>query len=244
MSSGGRLGELLVRENLISLAQLQRAHDEQRQSGERLGYTLTKLGFIDETELTQFLSKAYGVPSISLADFDIKREVIDLVPKEVATRHLCIPVNRAGGTLIVAMADPSNLTAIDDLKFLTSYNIEVVVASEAAIREAITKYYEKGVDVEGLWRDLNFDDADSDGDGDGGGSAAIDLSDLTKSADDAPVVRLCNLILVDAIKRNASDIHVEPYEKEMRVRYPKHDWPIDPWNAVASRGAKRRPPPS
>ena len=219
MSSGGRLGELLVRENLISLAQLQRAHDEQRQSGERLGYTLTKLGFIDETELTQFLSKAYGVPSISLADFDIKREVIDLVPKEVATRHLCIPVNRAGGTLIVAMADPSNLTAIDDLKFLTSYNIEVVVASEAAIREAITKYYEKGVDVEGLWRDLNFDDADGDGDGDGGGSAAIDLSDLTKSAEEAPVVRLCNLILVDAIKRNASDIHIEPYEKEMRVRY-------------------------
>ena len=220
MSSGGRLGELLVRENLISLAQLQRAHDEQRQSGERLGYTLTKLGFIDETELTQFLSKAYGVPSISLADFDIKREVIDLVPKEVATRHLCIPVNRAGGTLIVAMADPSNLTAIDDLKFLTSYNIEVVVASEAAIREAITKYYEKGVDVEGLWRDLNFDDADGDGDGDGSsGSAAIDLSDLAKSADDAPVVRLCNLILVDAIKRNASDIHIEPYEKEMRVRY-------------------------
>jgi type IV pilus assembly protein PilB len=216
MSAGGRLGELLVRENLISLAQLQRAEEERRQSGERLGYTLTKMGFIDETELTQFLSKAYGVPSISLDQFDIKREVIDLVPKEVALRHLCLPVNRAGGTLIVAMADPSNLTAIDDLKFLTSYNIEVVVASEVAIREAITKYYEKGVDVQDLWKDLNFDDMDSDEDGAG---QAIDLSDLSKTADDAPVVRLCNLILIDAIKRNASDIHIEPYEKEMRVRY-------------------------
>ena len=141
MAIGDRLGELLVRENLISLAQLQRAEQMRRESGERLGYTLTRMGFVEETDLTQFLSKTYGVPSIRLDEFDIKREVVDLVPREMAMRHLCIPINRAGGTLIVAMADPANLTAIDDLKFLTNYTIEVVVASEVAIREAIVKYY-------------------------------------------------------------------------------------------------------
>jgi type IV pilus assembly protein PilB len=141
MAVGDRLGELLVRENLISLAQLQKAEQDRRDSGERLGYTLTKLGYLEETELTQFLSKTYGVPSIKLDELEIKKDVVDLVPRDMALRHLCIPVNRAGSTLIVAMADPANLTAIDDLKFLTNYSIEVVVASEVSIRGAIAKYY-------------------------------------------------------------------------------------------------------
>ncbi len=200
MASSERLGELLVRENLISLAQLQKAEEERRETGERLGYTLSKLGYVDETELTQFLSKTYGVPSINLEDFDIAKDVVQLVPREVAVRHLCVPVNRAGGTLIVAMADPSNLTAIDDLKFLTGYSIEVVVASEVAIRDAIDRYYEEKVTMRDILGDFDPDDIQVE-DEEGG---AIDISDLERSAEDAPVVRLVNLILVDAIKKGCS----------------------------------------
>src|ERR1700722_11853256 len=141
----GRLGELLIRENLISLQQLQKAQEEQKAKGGRIGYHLTKLGFIEESELTDFLSKQYGVPSINLKDFEIDLEVIKLLSKEVAEKHQCIAVNRAGASLILVMSDPSNIYAIDDIKFLTGYNVEVVVASEQAIKEAIDKYYaEKG----------------------------------------------------------------------------------------------------
>src|SRR2546425_9176362 len=147
----GRLGELLVRENLISLQQLQKAQEEQKKAGGRIGYHLTKLGFIEESELTNFLSKQYGVPSINRKEFDIDAEVVRLVPKDVAEKHQCIPVNRAGASLILAMSDPSNIYAIDDIKFLTGYNIEVVVASEQAIKEALEKYYtEKGPSYEEL----------------------------------------------------------------------------------------------
>jgi type IV pilus assembly protein PilB len=217
MAIGERLGELLVRENLISLAQLQHAEQKRRESGERLGYTLTRMGFLEESELTQFLSKTYGVPSIRLDEFDIRREVLELVPKEMALRHLCLPINRAGGTLIVAMADPANLTAIDDLKFLTNYSIEVVVASEVAIREAIARYYvQEDTRMADILGDIDADDVELEDNKDGG---AIDLTDLEKSAGDAPVVRLVNTILLEAIKMGASDIHIEPYEKDMRVRY-------------------------
>ncbi len=242
MAMTDRLGELLVRENLISLAQLQRAEESRRETGERLGYTLTRLGFVDETELTQFLSKTYGVPSINLDEFEIAPAVIELVPREVAVRHLCVPINRAGGTLIVAMADPSNLTAIDDLKFLTGFAIEVVVASEVAVRQAIGRYYEekKQSMLDLLGADFSFDADDEDEDG--GGGAAIDISDMEMAAEDAPVVRLINLVLVDAIKRGASDIHIEPYEKEMRIRYRVDGVlnevmkpPLKLKNAIASR---------
>ena len=212
----GRLGELLVRENLISLQQLQRAQDEQKKTGGRIGYHLTKLGFIEESELTNFLSKQYGVPSINLKEFDIDGEVVKLVPKEVAEKHQCIPVNRAGASLILAMSDPSNIFAIDDIKFLTGYNVEVVVASEQAIKESLEKYYtEKGPSYEEVME--GFDEGDISVEHDQGG--VTDLSDLEKSASDAPVVKLVNLILLDAIKKGASDIHVEPYETDFRVRY-------------------------
>src|SRR5437870_2337689 len=212
----GRLGELLVRENLISLQQLQKAQDEQKKAGGRIGYHLTKLGFIEESELTNFLSKQYGVPSINLKEFDIDGEVVKLVPKEVAEKHQCIPVNRAGASLILAMSDPSNIYAIDDIKFLTGYNIEVVVASEQAIKEALEKYYaEKGPSYDEVME--GFDENEIAVDHDEGG--ITDISDLEKSAADAPVVKLVNLILLDAIKKGASDIHVEPYEKDFRVRY-------------------------
>ncbi|MCA9563317.1 MAG: Flp pilus assembly complex ATPase component TadA, partial [Myxococcales bacterium] len=215
MADVGRLGELLVRENMISATQLQHAQEESRHSGRRLGYTLTKLGFVDDNELTNFLSKHYGVPSINLADFEIDSSVIAIIPREVAERHQVVPVNRAGSTLIVAMADPSDLHAIDDLKFLTNYNIEVVVAGESAISESIEQYYSKAMDLEDIIGDLDLDDIDFEESADG----AIDLNELAKSSEEAPVVRLVNLILLDAIKRNASDIHIEPYEKSMRVRY-------------------------
>ncbi|HSB20104.1 MAG TPA: type IV-A pilus assembly ATPase PilB [Anaeromyxobacteraceae bacterium] len=212
----GRLGELLVRENLISLQQLQKAQEEQRKTGGRIGSLLVKQGAIAEGELTNFLSKQYGVPAISLKDFDIDDEVIKLIPKATAEKHQVVPVNRAGSSLIVAMSDPSNIFAIDDIKFLTGYNVEVVVASEQAIRESIEKYYsEKGPSYEDLIS--NFDDSDvaliEDADVDG------EIVDLEKSAGEAPVVKLVNLILLDAIKKGASDIHVEPYEKDFRVRF-------------------------
>jgi type IV pilus assembly protein PilB len=215
----GRLGELLVRENLISLQQLQAAQEEQRKSGGRLGYNLTKLGYIEENELTQFLSKQYGVPAINLTEFEIDQEVIRLVPREVAEKHQVIPVNRAGASLIVAMADPSNIFAIDDLKFLTGYNIEVVVASDGAIRDSIEKYYGEHAEQ----RELNYDEVMAEFDEDeievDSEEDNVNVVDLERSAEDAPVVKLVNLILVDAIKKGASDIHIEPYEKDFRVRY-------------------------
>ncbi len=209
----GRLGELLVRENLISLQQLQQAQDTQKREGGRLGYHLTKLGAIEESELTDFLSKQYGVPSIDLNNFDIDAEVIQLIPRDVCDKHVIIPVNRAGASLIVAMSDPSNIFAIDDIKFLTGYSIEVVVSSEEAIKEAIERYYNVGPSYDEVME--GFDEADIEVSDD----ADDDALDLERSAEDAPVVKLVNLVLVDAIKKGASDIHVEPYEKDFRVRF-------------------------
>ena len=140
-----RLGELLVKEQLITPLQLRKAMDEQRRSGGRLGHELTRLGYIDETELAGFLSSQYGVPSINLSDIELDPEVLKLIPKEVVTRHQVVPVNQSGNTLIVAMADPSNIFAVDDIKFITKFNIEVVVASEQAIADAIEKYYTSNV---------------------------------------------------------------------------------------------------
>jgi type IV pilus assembly protein PilB len=213
----GRLGELLVRENLISLQQLKSAQDEQKKTGGRIGSLLIKQGAINETDLTQFLSKQYGVPAINLKDFEIDPEVIKLIPKGTAEKHQVVPVNRAGSSLIIAMSDPSNIFAIDDIKFLTGYNIEVVVASEEAIKETIEKYHGEKVP------DVSYEDVMS-----GFDENEIEVEkieddvnsvDLEKSAEEAPVVKLVNLVLVDAIKKGASDIHIEPYEKDFRVRF-------------------------
>jgi type IV pilus assembly protein PilB len=241
-----RLGELLVRENLISLQQLQKAQESQKTEGGKLGYHLTKLGFIEESELTQFLSKQYGVPAINLSDFDIDAEVIGLIPQDVAEKHQLIPVNRAGASLIVAMSDPSNIFAIDDIKFLTGYNIEVVVAAEAAIQTAVEKYYGEGAAMNDPLANMNMDDIIDDFEDEDIDVAEreqeANVVDLEKAAEDAPVVKLVNLILVDAIKKGASDIHIEPYEKEYRVRYRidgvLHEVmrpPLKLRNAIASR---------
>ena len=219
---GNRLGQLLVRENLISIAQLKKAQDVQSKEGGRLGYALTKLGYLAESDLTDFLSKQYGVPSINLADFEIDSEVTKLIPKDVAQKHQVIAVNRAGNSLVVAMADPSNIFAIDDIKFLTGYNVEVVVSSDTAIKDAIEANYKVEEQEEEVGSLLDsFDDTEImvGGDDDEIGEETANIVDLANQADEAPVVKLVNLMLIDAIKKKASDIHVETYEKYFRVRY-------------------------
>ena len=213
--SVSRLGELLVRNQLISDNQLAAAISEQKKAGIRLGAALVKLGYVQEHDLATFLSKHYGVPSIDLSEFDIDPAVIALVPAEVAQKYQLVPINRAGATLIVAMADPSNIFAIDDIKFMTGFNVEVVVAAEAAIKESIDKLYDQSSTMADALEGLeDFDDLELVDD-----ASFEDVSELERASEDAPVVKLVNLILTDAIKKKASDIHIEPYEYAFRVRY-------------------------
>jgi type IV pilus assembly protein PilB len=209
-----RIGELLVKENLLSAEQLRKARDGARTGGGRLGAQITKLGFLEESELSDFVAKQYGVPGIDLDEFEVDPAVIQLIPEEVAVKHTVLPVNRAGSTLILATADPSNIFAIDDIKFLTGYNIEVVVASEEAIKRAVDRFYDQTSSIDDVMAD--FDDSDLEVIQD---QEDLDISELARESEDAPVVKLVNLILTDAIKKIASDIHIEPYEKEFRVRY-------------------------
>ena len=178
---------------------------------------LARLGYIEESELTSFLSKQYGVPSVNLESIEIPAEVLKLVTRDVVTRHQVIPINKTGNTLMVAMADPSNVYAIDDIKFGTNLSIDVVVASEQAISEAIEKYYSSEVSFDEVMMDFDMDEEDVDFSEEY--EEDINVLDLEKSAGEAPVVKLVNLILIDAIRKNASDIHVEPYEKQLRIRY-------------------------
>jgi type IV pilus assembly protein PilB len=209
-----RIGELLVKENLLSADQLQKARSGAAVSGKRLGSEITGMGFLEESELTDFVATQYGVPSINLDEFDVSPEVTQLIPEDVAAKHTVVPVNRAGSTLILATADPSNIFALDDIKFLTGYNIQPVVASEDAIKRAIEKHYEQADVLDEVM--AGFDDSDIDL---VQGEEELDAGELGREAEDAPVVKLVNLILTDAVKRSASDIHVEPYEKSFRVRY-------------------------
>jgi type IV pilus assembly protein PilB len=209
-----QIGELLVKENLLTAEQLREARDEARNQGSRVGAQITQLGYLNENELTDFVAKQYGVPSIDLAEFEIDEAVIRLIPEDVATKHTVIPVNRAGSTLILATADPSNIFALDDIKFLTGYNIQPVVAAEDAIRRAIDSYYDQTTSLEDVMGD--FDDSDIDLIHD---EEEADVGELAKASEDAPVIKLVNLVLTDAVKKGASDIHVEPYEKSFRVRY-------------------------
>jgi type IV pilus assembly protein PilB len=237
MSNHNRLGELLVREKLISLAQLRQAQDEQHRSGQALGYTLAKLGFISDQEITNFLSQQYRVPTINLEEYEIEAEILKLVSKEQCEKHRVVPVSRAGSSLIVAMADPTNLHAIDDLKFLTGYNIEPVIASEAAILQAVERYYNAGPSYDEVM--AGFEESEIEFTGD---DEELNILELEKASEDAPVIRLVNMILLNAIKKGASDIHIEPYEKKLRVRYrvdgvllEEMTPPLKLKNAIASR---------
>src|SRR5262247_3281718 len=210
-----RIGELLVREKMLSLQQLQQAQEEAKRTGKRLGATLARLGYVDDQRLTQFVAKQYSLPSINLSEIEIDAAVLKLIPREICEKHQVIPIRRNGPTLIVAMADPSNIYAIDELKFLTQYNIEPVVASEAAVEAAISRYYDKGPDLDQMMIELDADSVDFAGTAD----ESLNVVDLENQAGEAPVVKLCNAILLSAVKKAASDIHVEPYEKFFRVRF-------------------------
>jgi len=235
-----RIGELLLKEKRITSAQLQEALTYQKTNGGKLGLNLIKLGFLKDEEITGLLSRQYGVPSINLSQFDVDPAIIKLIPNETAQKYEIIPLSRAGATLTIAMTDPTNVFAMDDIKFMTGYNVEPVVASETAVVDAIQKYYAKA--------------AGSSGSSNGGGSSSaptgtsalemaskaleempalgdagdvevleefeeISAEALAKQGEEAPVIKLVNVILMSAIQKGASDIHIEPYEKELRVRY-------------------------
>src|SRR4051812_18418666 len=214
-----RIGDLLVRERLISSEQLEKAETQSRKSGERLSLVLVKNGALSEDELTHFLSRQYGVPAVNLSEFEIDPDVIALVPRDMARKHQVIPMSRHDNTLIVAMSDPSNIVALDDLKFLTNYNIDVVVASEAGIAEAMAKHYETGNDLGNYNLDEVMGELDEGVEFTTDSAEDENVMDLERASADAPVVKLCNVILMNAAKKGASDIHIEPYEKSCRVRY-------------------------
>ncbi len=215
-----RLGDILVKDSLISADQLKQALDYQKKNGGRLGTCLVKMGLVSDDDITAVLSRQYGVPSINLKFYEVDPTVIKLVPQETAIRYQIVPLSRVGSTLTIAMTDPTNVFAMDDIKFMTGFNVEPVVASETAISEAIHKFYGDVDSVEELdkvMKDLTGSEADalelaSE-------EAEMDLATLERAAEEAPIIKLCNLILTDAVKRGASDIHVEPYEKEYRVRF-------------------------
>ena len=215
-----RLGDLLVKERIITPEQLDKALRAQRDSGPnaRLGSTLVQLGFVSDEEVTNFLSRQYGVPAINLQYFEIDSSVVKLIPEETAKRYQILPLSRVGASLTIAMVDPTNVYAMDDIKFMTGFNIEPVVASESAIQEAIEKAYGGSTNEENVDELLASmgDEADVELQSD---QEEMDLSELEKSADEAPIVKLVNIILTDAVKKGASDIHIEPYEKEYRVRF-------------------------
>ncbi|HYK04039.1 MAG TPA: type IV-A pilus assembly ATPase PilB [Thermoanaerobaculia bacterium] len=214
-----RLGELLTKASLITQDQLKEALRVQKETGGKLGETLIKLGFVSEEDITECLSQQFGVPSINLQHFEIDASVIKLIPGDVARKYNILPVNKTGATITIAMADPTNVFAMDDIKFMTGYNVEPVVASELGIKAAIDNYYgtTSSLELKKVMEDLQTQEtADLEVLED---DEELDVTALADSAEEAPVVKLCNLILTDAIKRGASDIHIEPYEKEYRVRF-------------------------
>src|SRR5436190_10530037 len=237
-----RIGELLLKEKLITAEQLQQALSQQKSNGGKLGYNLVKMGFVKDEQITTLLSKQYGVPAISLAQFKIDPTIVKLVPTETARKYQMIPLSRSGSTLTIAMTDPTNVFAMDDIKFMTGYTVEPVVASEVAITDAIEKYYPSGkAGAGGAGKGGKAGDKPATGStlemasrgleelqASLGGADDVEVLEelqeisaeaLARQGEDAPVVRLVNVVLMSAIQKGASDIHIEPYEKELRVRY-------------------------
>ena len=216
-----RLGDLLVKEKVISPEQLEKALKSQRESGgkDRLGSVLVRLGYLNDDDVTNFLSRQYGVPAINLQFFEIDASVVKLVPLETAKRYQILPLSRVGATLTIAMVDPTNVFAMDDIKFMTGFNIEPVVASETAILEYIDKLYNAQTAPEENLDDIMSSMDDSDVEFQATEEAETSLAELERGAEEAPIVKLVNFVLTDAVKRGASDIHIEPYEKEYRVRF-------------------------
>lgn len=237
-----RLGEMLIKAGLITEDQLQEALQQQKANGGKLGTNLVRMGFVNEEEVTSLLSEQYGVPAIHLEHFEIDEATIKHIPADVAQKYMVIPIERTGSTLTVALADPSNVFALDDIRFITGYQVEPVVAAEASIHEAIQKYYGASHEMELMdvmdeiaqedVTDLEITEEEED----------ISAAELAAASEEAPVVRLCNIMLSDAVKKGASDIHVEPYEKTFRIRfridgvlYEILKPPLKLKNAIASR---------
>jgi type IV pilus assembly protein PilB len=237
-----RIGDLLLKEKRITPDQLQQALNHQKTNGGKLGFNLVKMGFVKDEEITALLSKQYGVPSINLTQFEIDPAVIKLIPADTAQKYQIIPLSRAGATLTIAMTDPTNVFAMDDIKFMTGYNVEPVVASESAVVEAIQRYYpavsKAAAKVAAKAAPVTVTSGPSTLDAASKGleelqASLVDAGDvevleeleeigadaLAKQGEEAPVVRLVNVVLMSAIQKGASDIHIEPYEKELRVRY-------------------------
>jgi type IV pilus assembly protein PilB len=235
-----RIGELLLKEKRITAEQLQQALNHQKAGGGKLGYNLVKMGFVKDEEITALLSKQYGVPSINLAQFDIDPGVVKLIPPDTAHKYQIVPLSRSGATLTIAMTDPTNVFAMDDIKFMTGYNVEPVVASETAVIDAIQKYYPTGGAGRGSSSSTavtptgastlematkGLEELQASIDANAGDVEVLEelqeisAEALAKQGEDAPVVRLVNVVLMSAIQKGASDIHIEPYEKELRVRY-------------------------
>ncbi len=241
------MGELLIKRNYITPDQLKRALDEQKLKGGRLESNLVRLGYVKEDELLSFLSAQYRVPSVKISKMEINPNVIKLIPSSISKKYFIIPINRMGPKLTLAMADPSNIVVIDEIKFMTGFNVEPVVASETEIVDAIKKYYGGGGSVAGLGN-VSFEASDYDLDGEKTGALdgimlddnVVDVEDFDKlvhgavdnvevvdtqlSSDDSldmegPIIKIVNGILIKAIKLGASDIHFEPYERTFRVRY-------------------------
>ena len=215
-----RLGDLLVKEKIITTEQLEQANKVQKEQSCRLGSALVKLGFLTDEDVTNFLSRQYGVPAINLSYFEIDPAVVKLIPFETAKRYQILPLSRVGASLTIAMVDPTNVFAMDDIKFMTGFNIEPVVASESSILAGIDKAYGGGGKEDNLetvmqsMSEMNENDVELQSE-----EQQMELAELEKAADEAPVVKLVNVVLGDAVKRGASDIHIEPYEKEFRVRF-------------------------
>ncbi len=216
-----RLGEILIKEKLVTKEQLDQALAHQKKSGGRLGGALVKLGFISDEEITGVLSRQYGVPAINLSYYEVDGAVVKLVPQETATRYQVVPLSRVGSTLTIAMADPTNVFAMDDIKFMTGLKVEPVVASESAITEAISKFYGSSggtseQELEKVMAQIGAEDADVELAEE---EEELSAAELEHAAEDAPVIKLVNLILTEALHKGASDIHIEPYEKDFRVRF-------------------------
>ena len=231
-----RIGELLLKEKRITNEQLQAALEHQRQNGGKLGFNLVKLGFVKDEEITALLSKQYGVPSIALGAFEIDPAIVKLLPGETAQKYQVVPLSRAGATLTIAMTDPTNVFAMDDIRFMTGYNVEPVVASEIAVVDAIQKYYGKAIAAAGgstrgaaapatsalEMASQALDNLPAIADEDVEvleELEEISAETLAKQGEEAPIIKLVNVLLMSAIQKGASDIHIEPYEKELRVRY-------------------------
>ncbi|MBZ0170531.1 type II secretion system protein E [Candidatus Methylomirabilis lanthanidiphila] len=213
--SSGRLGEMLVRANLITPEQLDDALALQKTTDGRIGSILVKLGYVSEEAIASFLGRQYGVPSVDLSKTTVNPAILALIPAEVARKHLLIPLSQSGSILTVAMADPSDIVAIDEVRFITGHNIQPMVAPDASIRNALNRYYDTAGFARSLVRDLEEKELGVAGPERRG----VDLAELYRATEEAPVVKLVNLVLTDAINKGASDIHLEPYEKTFRIRF-------------------------